>query len=209
MIISPRLIFKWLYIFVVIVVFTFNWVIAFSLVMALVLWNRFFKIRIHDFDKQASTLLKCFTSPVHGTVQEILEMNQKKFIKVKVGIFDHKGIYAMDDSIVDHVDKFEKATVLGFRRSIKRLILRAKYRQMQFSFYSERGHTSLSVMKSTISFATTTMLMPGDRVSQGAHIGWIPIGGIVLIELPNSGKLLIEEGQKLKFFRTILMEFEQ
>ena len=52
----------------------------------------------------------------------------------------------------------------------------------------------------------STIIMPGDRVRYGAHLGWIPLGGIILLELPKPGKLLVKTQDTIKMFSTQLME---
>lgn len=211
MTINLRFIINGIYFFIIVLLLLSSWMSAILFILFVSLWNHFYKIRkinsITLFSPQNISSSR-ITSPVYGKVQEVVELNQRKYLKIRVGFFDHKGLYAMDNSVVDHVDRFDNAKTLGIRRSIKRLILRTKYRQIQFSFYSDRRHCSLSVIKSPFFLSASTMLMPGDRVSQGAHIGWLPLGGIVLVDLPIEGKLLVKPGDKIKIFRTEIMELK-
>lgn len=188
------------------IVLLVSWKLFLLLLAFQILWRRFYKVRLAGTDLLLKYKSGQFFSPVHGKVIEILEEHHRYVLKISIGIFNHKAFYAMANSEVDSVEVYEHAQKTFAARSLKKLLARTKYWAMNLSFIQSLVPYSMTIINTSFSLKPSTIIMPGDRVRFGAHMGWIPMGGIILLELPKSGRLLIKEKDRIKMFTTLLME---
>lgn len=183
-----------------------SWKLFALLLLASIFWRRSYKIRKITKETQLAVSNGQLLSPVHGVIKEVFSDENRYVLKIEVGFWSHKGIYAMGNSEIDSVESYEHSQKTIAARSLKKLMARPKYKAMQLSFYDGKLHYSLSIINTSLSLRPSTLVMPGDRVKVGAYLGWIPLGGIVLLEVPKTGKLLVKADDKIKMFNTLIME---
>ncbi len=197
---------KSLYYLALLISLLISWKIFALFILGQIFWRRSYKVREITTESQLSFRNGQLLAPVHGVVKEIFSDENRYVLKIKIELFSHKAIYAMGNAEIDSVESYEHSQKTFARRSLKKLMARPKYKAMQLSFLDGEMHYSLSIINTSLSLRPSTIVMPGDRVRVGAYLGWIPMGGIVLLEFPKTGKLLVKAHDQIKMFNTILME---
>lgn len=206
MTIKYHLVVKILFFVLIIIALMCNFKLLLILILLQILWRRFYKVRLPTPEMELKIHKGQIFAPVHGVIREIITRPDNYYIKVQVGLFSHKALYAMGNSEVDSLETYEHAQKTFASRSLKKLLARPKYKKMHISFTNGEQHYSMSIINTTLSLNPAAFIMPGDRVRFGAHFGWMPLGGIIVLDLPSSGKLLVKAHDKIKMFNTLLME---
>lgn len=197
---------KFFYFLLMLISLLISWKVLVLFLLIQIFWRRSYKVRYYKPMNQSFETNNFIVSPVYGVIKEILIDQNRYVLKIEISLWGHKGFYAMKDSEVDSVDTYEHSQKTFSSKKLKKLMARPKYKAMQLIFNDEGFHFIFNVINTSLSLRPSTITMPGDRVKKGAHLGWIPTGGIVLIELPSSGKLMVKTHDHVKIFNTVLME---
>lgn len=144
-----------------------------------------------DFAEHRALEDNLILSPVSGVFEEIYEKNNSKRIVIRMYPWDSYGIYMPFYGQVNNF--YHKSTQRTFGNS--KTVL-------------EIG--SNLVKKVKLKIKTNFFNKPifhiasGDRASRGAFLGYFPLGGKILVEVPVECDILIKKGDKVLSQQTIL-----
>jgi len=68
----------------------------------------------------------------------------------------------------------------------------------------EMGRFGIELIKCPLGLFPRTWVMPGDKGQKGAEIALFPLGGTLLLYLPDNYEILVDKGQYMHVGRTIL-----
>ena len=138
-------------------------------------------------------------SPVTGVIDKITKENSSFKIEIKVGLFDSYGIFMpFSGDIINYTEEKSLRSILNiFDKEIilKKMKLKSK----------NSDHLDLEVNSSKKYLRKAHLfLRSGDLASQGALIGYLPLGGKIAIEIANQSDVLVKEGDIVSSCQTLI-----
>lgn len=145
------------------------------------------------FKNTPSNTTEIILSPVAGKVVAIA--TDKSFLEIKVPILGPYGLYMPLSAQVAMYENFQIEDK-NFTKNAK---------QYSLVFRNKLGATTaVDISNSMFGTEAHVWLRTGDKARSSANFGYMPLGGVVKVNLPEESNLLVREGEKVLAGSTIL-----
>lgn len=170
------------------------------------------KLRYKDqFKNESSTYL----SPVNGFVfdiqKEIECEDGEKYSVVRLTLphFNEWGIYLPHDGEVQDVSVNSGKKFVRYNSKLPDL-QENSFDHVNIVTRSKNDHLcTLKVVRCAIGWKPKVWLVPGDRGRPGACLGFLPLGGTVLMLVPSSFDIVINKHDKVIAGQTVIAGFNE
>lgn len=192
--------------------FSFSFVSLWLFIVAalLVLFRRK-KINYKDHVRNQSAT---FLSPVNGfifDVQKDFEVSGQNYTAIRFTIphFSEWGLHMPHDSEIEEVSVFNGQKFVRYRSKFPNLT-GTDYKHVNIVTKSKNGQLCiLKVLTCAIGFKPKVWLEPGDRGRASSCFGFFPLGGTVVMMIPNDFDVVINKHDKVVAGQTVIAGFNK
>lgn len=141
-------------------------------------------------------------SPVTGIVDEIVDEQNTKKIKISIPVWGPFGLYMPNSS---EITRSEKLGTVRFWRKRKISQFSGNNERAQVELINKLGQkVSLQVLRCVYGLPAQLWPRAGDKGRSCALMGVFPFGGSIIVEVPAESEILVVKSERVKAGFTIL-----